>query len=196
MVDEQIVLFNTSGFRLYLNASERQQLERTCHQAGDPLASTFGLMLLNTGCRLSEAAALTASTIDLQTDEVVFRTLKRRKPHFRSVPLSPTMMTQLKLVHTLSQRQQDQQDQKQLWPYSRTTAWRRIKTLMDQAGIEGPQASPKGLRHGFGIACIERNIPITIVQKWLGHASLTTTAMYLQVVGPEERAFASRLWDN
>ena len=153
--------------------------------------NAIGLMLLNTGCRLSEAVALTASSIDLQTNEVVFRTLKRRKLHFRSVPLSPSMMTQLKLVHSLSQ---PQNDDKQLWPYSRTTAWRRIKVLMEKAGIEGPQASPKGFRHGFGIACIERNIPITVVQKWLGHASPTTTAIYLQVVGPEERSFANRLW--
>jgi len=191
MSEEQIALFNTSGQRLYLNASEREILEQACHNADDPLASTFGLMLLNTGCRLSEAVALTASSIDLQTEEVVFRTLKRRKLHFRSVPLSPAMMTQLKLVHNLSQRQHDE---KQLWPYSRTTAWRRIKALMEKAGIEGPQASPKGFRHGFGIACIERNIPITVVQKWLGHSSPTTTAIYLQVVGPEERSFANRLW--
>ena len=190
MPEEHIALFNTSGQRLYLNAGEREILEQACHNADDPLASTFGLVLLNTGCRLSEAVALTASSIDLQTDEVVFRTLKRRKLHFRSVPLSPAMMTQLKLVHNLSQRQNDQQ----LWPYSRTTAWRRIKALMEKAGIEGPQASPKGFRHGFGIACIERNIPITVVQKWLGHSSPTTTAIYLQVVGPEERSFANRLW--
>ena len=113
MPEEQISLFNTSGQRLYLNASEREILEQACHNADDPLASTFGLMLLNTGCRLSEAVALTASSIDLQTDEVVFRTLKRRKLHFRSVPLSPAMMTQLKLVHNLAQRQHDQK----LWPY-------------------------------------------------------------------------------
>ena len=191
MSEEQIALFNTSGQRLYLNANERQTLELACHNADDPLASTFGLMLINTGCRLSEAVALTAASIHLQTDEVVFRTLKRRKLHFRSVPLSPSMVTQLKLVHNLSQRQNDE---KKLWPYSRTTAWRRIKALMDKAGIEGPQASPKGFRHGFGIACIERNIPITVVQKWLGHSSPTTTAIYLQVVGPEERSFANRLW--
>ena len=193
MSEEQISLFDTSGQRLYLNASERQQLEQACRNADDPLASTFGLILLNTGCRLSEAVALTASSIDLQTDEVVFRTLKRRKLHFRSVPLSPTMMTQLKLVHNLSQRKQDQ---KKLWSYSRTTAWRRIKALMEKSDIKGPKASPKGFRHGFGIACIERNIPITIVQKWLGHASPTTTAIYLQAVGPEERSFANRLWSS
>jgi len=193
MSEEQIALFNTSGQRLYLNASERETLEQACHNVDDPLASTFGLMLLNTGCRLSEAVALTAASIDLQTDEVVFRTLKRRKLHFRSVPLSPVMMTQLELVHTLSQRRHEQE---KLWPYSRTTAWRRIKMLMEKAGIEGPQASPKGFRHGFGIACIERDIPITIVQKWLGHASPTATAIYLQVVGPEERNFANRLWAN
>jgi integrase/recombinase XerD len=53
---------------------------------------------------------------------------------------------------------------------------------------------PKGLRHGFVVACIGQNIPLTTVQKWLGHSRLETTAIYLSVAGEEEREFAKRLW--
>jgi integrase/recombinase XerD len=35
-----------------------------------------------------------------------------------------------------------------------------------------------------------------LVQRWLGHASLRTTAIYADVVGPEERAFAARMWTH
>jgi len=191
---EDVTLFDHHGQRLYLNAHERQLLEQACQQAQDPLASTFGLILLHTGCRLSEALALTPASFDLQSENVIFKTLKRRKVHFRSVPLSPMMMTQLKLVHSLLRKNTNQAHL--LWPYSRTTGWRKIKTLMQRAGIEGAQASPKGFRHGFGIACIKRNIPITVVQKWLGHASPTTTAIDLQVVGIEKRSVAIRLWNE
>jgi hypothetical protein len=31
---------------------------------------------------------------------------------------------------------------------------------------------------------------------WLGHASLRTTAIYGDVVGPDERAFAERMWSG
>jgi integrase/recombinase XerD len=66
--------------------------------------------------------------------------------------------------------------------------------VMEQAGIAGPQATPKGLRHGFGVACIEKQIPLHLVQRWLGHAQLTTTAIYANAVGEEERGIAARLW--
>jgi integrase/recombinase XerD len=35
-----------------------------------------------------------------------------------------------------------------------------------------------------------------LVQRGLGHASLRTTAIYAEVVGPEERAFAARMWTH
>jgi len=40
----------------------------------------------------------------------------------------------------------------------------------------------------------ESNVPPHLVQRWLGHASLRTTAIHGEVVGPEERAFAARMW--
>jgi len=34
------------------------------------------------------------------------------------------------------------------------------------------------------------------VQKWLGHAQLTTTAIYANAVGDEEQDIASRMWQR
>jgi len=83
---------------------------------------------------------------------------------------------------------------RRLWVWSRTTAWRRIKAIMTAAGVCGTSAMPKGLRHTFGVAAFQANVPPHIVQRWLGHASLRTTAIYGDVSGDEERAFAARLW--
>ena len=41
-----------------------------------------------------------------------------------------------------------------------------------------------------GVACIEKGIPLNLVQRWLGHARLTTTAIYADAVGEEERHIA------
>jgi len=71
-----------------------------------------------------------------------------------------------------------------------------VKECMTLAGIKGGMASPKGLRHGFAVACIAKNIPLPTVQKWLGHARLETTAVYLGVCGDEERKLARRLWSG
>ena len=34
----------------------------------------------------------------------------------------------------------------------------------------------------------------SLVQKWLGHAQLSTTAIYADAVGEEEHSIASRMW--
>ena len=81
-----------------------------------------------------------------------------------------------------------------LWRWSRTTAWRNVKAVMAAAGIAGMPAMPKGLRHGFGVGAFQANVPPHLVQRWLGHGSLRTTAIYGEVVGPEGRAFAARMW--
>jgi integrase/recombinase XerD len=80
-----------------------------------------------------------------------------------------------------------------LWTWSRTTAWRRVKEVMAGAGVTGTPAMPKGLRHGFGVNAFQASVPPHLVQRWLGHASLKTTSIYGDVMGPEERAFAERM---
>ena len=63
------------------------------------------------------------------------------------------------------------------------------------AGIaDGPHACPKGLRHGFGVQAVSKGIALNMVQKWLGHAQLTTTAIYANAVGAVEQSIAARMW--
>ena len=50
------------------------------------------------------------------------------------------------------------------------------------------------LRHGFGVAAVTAGVPLNLVQKWLGHAQLSTTAIYADAVGEEEHAIAVRMW--
>ena len=77
------------------------------------------------------------------------------------------------------------------------TGWRAIHALMQAAGLSGPHASPKGLRHSFGVSAVSAvsaGIPLNLVQKWLGHAQLTTTAIYANAVGTEEKDIAKKMW--
>ncbi len=121
---------------------------------------------------------------------LVFESLKkRRRGIYRGVLVPPA------LLEMLSQTFQLQGTKERLWYWSRRSAYRRVKAVMQAAGIEGAQASPKGLRHGFGVACVECSIPLTMIKKWLGHAKLQTTMIYTNAVGEEERALAARLWE-
>ncbi len=182
-------MFDQRGNRKYLNAAERRVFLRAAKAEPDILERAFCLTLLYTGCRISEALNLTAERIDLTGKVIVFETLKRRKRgHFRSVPVPDNQIGLLQFIMA------QQEPSAQVFPFSRATGYRLVKEVMAWAQITGSMACPKGLRHGFAIACIERDIPLTTVQKWLGHARLETTAIYLDVSGQEEREFAKRLW--
>jgi site-specific recombinase XerD len=37
-------------------------------------------------------------------------------------------------------------------------------------------------------------VPLHMVQKWTGHAQLSTTAIYADAVGKEEQDIAARMW--
>ena len=67
---------------------------------------------------------------------------------------------------------------------------------MADAGVEGPQACSKGLRHGFGIAAVAAGVPLPTVAAALGHANLQTTAIYTTAADLEARDFLARMWDQ
>jgi integrase/recombinase XerD len=44
------------------------------------------------------------------------------------------------------------------------------------------------------VAAVQAGIPLNLVQRWLGHAQLSTTAIYAEAIGPEEQEIAARMW--
>ena len=99
-------------------------------------------------------------------------------------------------MHGISERQAKRGKGRgeRLWPWSRMIGWRAVHVVAQAAGLDGPHASPKGLRHGVGVAAVSAGIPLNLAQKWLGHAQLTTTAIYANAVGAEEQDIARRMW--
>jgi integrase/recombinase XerD len=116
---------------------------------------------------------------------------------YRAVPVPPVLLDRLDLVHGLksARRQADRGFGVYLWGWSHTTAWRRVCEIMQAAGITGLHATPKGLRHAFGIKATTSKVPLNLTQKWLGHTQLSTTSIYADAVGPEEKQIAERMWE-
>jgi len=186
-------LYSASGFRKYLTTDERKRFIAASQAAVRQDIRTLSLTLAYTGCRISEALALTPAAILARDGCIAIRTLKQRNGRtvVREVPVPKFLLDDLERVHHLSSLDAFQR----LWPLSRGRAWQLIKEIMIAARIAaGPHASPKGLRHGFGLHAIRNGVPLNLVQRWLGHASMTTTAIYLQAVGNEEREIAARMW--
>ena len=139
--------------------------------------------------RLSEGLNVMAGCVDLSQKAIVFETLKqRRRGVFRAVPVPDDLISLLKGLVA------DVESSARVWNFSRATAYRMVKAHMISAGVNGVMASPKGLRHGFGVACTTNKILLPTIKKWMGHARMETTAIYLDVSGEEERELARRLW--
>jgi len=192
-------LFDAKGQRLYLSESEHADFLEAARNA-DRFVRTFCLVLAYTGCRISEGLALTPESIDFAGGSIVFETLKKRRSGvYRAVPVPEDVLDTIDMAHGLqraSKREKKAMAGKPLWDWSRMTAWRRVKEVMDAAKIdEGPHKSPKGLRHGFGVHAISKAVPLNMLSKWMGHASLEVTAIYANAVGEEQRNIASRMWE-
>lgn len=195
-------LFNDEGHRKYLTPDERRAILAAAKKAPRDVR-TFVEALVYAGPRISEALALTADRVDLSAGLLVFETLKQHRAKktarkvFRGVPVPPTYLDDIDLVHGIRelQAQPGRGRGVRLWAWSRTTAWRRVKEVLDAAGIDGGvHQTAKGLRHAFAIAALDKGIPLNLVQRWLGHAQLTTTAIYAEALGAEEKNIAARMW--
>ena len=195
MSDGEMRLYDAEGKRLYLNAEERAAFLSAARKQ-PPEVLALCEVLHWTGCRASEPLEVTAELIALN-GAIVFRSLKKRRPDaFRSVPIPPSLVDGLERTFSIRQRQRSRKLRSEpLWPISRVRVWQIVTGVMKDAGIlEGPHRVPKGLRHGFCIHAIASGVPVTSVQKWAGHAQLSTTAIYVDAQGAEARDLASRMW--
>ena len=189
---------------MYLTTAERKTLVAAAGEES-PEDRLFCYVLHDTGCRPSEALALTADRVRVETASITFRSLKKRSkdrqgrtklPKYRNVPVPERLIDQLDLVFDVRRVQGTAAGGARLWSMSRPTACRLIKRVMIRAGIEGKQATGKGLRHGYGVAMVTaaRPLPIHVLAKAMGHSSTKTTEIYLQVIGQEERELFAGTW--
>jgi|SRR5665213_391990 len=184
-------LFDSEGNRKYLVASERLAFARAAFRRGGEVG-TFCLTLAFTGARISELLALTSERIDRSNCAVVFETLKRRKRGvFRAVPVPQKLIVIIERVHRFDSSANSKE---RLWKWGRTTAWKLVKEVMLSANIRASLAMPKSARHAFGADAVQNSVALNMVQRWMGHARIETTAIYTDVIGKEERALAQQSW--
>jgi integrase/recombinase XerD len=189
-------LYLASGARKYVNLSERTGL--LAQLASLPREERlFVRVLIWSGARISEVLAVTPECFQLEVRVMAVRTLKRRRHAVRELPLPPKLIADLDRCFDLRHRQRDpKRAVERLWRFHRVTGWRLIKAAMLSAGIHGVRASPRGLRHAFGVGAVAAGVPLDTVQRLLGHSSIRTTTIYTEASGPDERALVARFWDH
>lgn len=139
------------------------------------------LFLRFTGARLNEVLSIDDNTdIDFRNYEVKLITLKQRSKTFRIVPVPSQAISELATY--LAQ-----------FPDAKGKVFKLIdrnfrvifSKLGKKAGIPKDLAHPHILRHTRALELLRAGVPVTAVQALLGHASLTTTAIYLRLSGQE-----------
>ncbi|MGI9450335.1 MAG: tyrosine-type recombinase/integrase [Geminicoccaceae bacterium] len=121
-------LYDSNGRRLHLDAEERSAF-LTAAATAPPRTRLFAETLDYTGCRLSEALALTPERVDLSEGRIIFDSLKKRRDDvYRSVPVPKDYLTQLELTFGLRQAQmRPKKKAERLWTWSRVRGWQIVK---------------------------------------------------------------------
>jgi integrase/recombinase XerD len=176
-------IYGRDGSRKYTDLSEFRRFLRAT-EGMPPERKAFCFLIAYTGCRISEGLLLRRSCIGLGTVTLV--TLKRRKLVFRTLQIPEALSRLLIDLPT------HEGDDDRVWTINRSSAYRWTKSVFNRARIRGTQACPRGLRHGFGMRAASERVPAGLIQRWLGHAYPSTTQVYLDAVGIEERMFAAR----
>ncbi len=158
-----------------------EEIERliTVGTAGDPLARVFLMTVFGCGLRLSEATHVQIS--DLDAPRLQLRVSHPKGGRQRLTLLSPVLLRELRQwyrVHRPARwlfSQGPDQD-----PICKGTAPNLFYRALRRSGIQ-KKLGIHSLRHSFATLLLESGVEITVVQKLLGHASLSTTVRYLHV---------------
>lgn len=181
----------------YLTESEFNRLEQAVNDlSGDNtpdhiLNRTWFYLLAHAGIRLGELLHLRVNDCDLSAKRLRIQSGKGNRDRF--VPLTGTLV---RLLHQyLSIRDSAATDHLLLLngrPFSNHFVRRRLLAYGEHAHVDA--LSPHRLRHTLATILVNRGMPITSLQKFLGHQSLHNTLVYAQIHDHTlERQFSSAM---
>ena len=143
---------------------------------------TFLMTLYAAGLRSGEAAQLRIRDIDSRRMQLNVARGKGSKQ--RLVPLSPRLLQALRR-YWKEYRPSDYLFPGKLpdRPYAATSIQKTIKVSARKAGIQ-KTVTPHILRHSYATGLLEAGVDLLTISRLLGHASFSTTMVYLHVRRP------------
>ena len=171
-----------------LGKRELERLRLAIRDSEDPLAMPISTLLLDTGLRVSELCALDIDDVDKEDlsalviggkgekDRTVLFTestvevLESWEPIRESrIKIGPDDSIRANFVSSRGRRINPRSIQKMM------------DKLADEADIPRSRLSPHTLRHTFATGLLQRGADLVTIQRLLGHSSIATTRVYLEI---------------
>ena len=164
----------------YIEAHEVNALIRA---APNPRARLLMMIEWRAGLRVSEALALEVGDLSLDVELPTLRVRQGKGRKARIVPVHPELHSALSSALQFGNIAESDKIVKA----SRSTADRWIKEATAGAQKAGAIASGRRisnhtLRHSYARHLLMNGIPINYLSRWLGHSSIQTTLIYLELV--------------
>ena len=163
----------------YLEADEVNAIIRA---APNPKAKLLMLEQWRAGLRVSEALDLEVRDLSLDTATPTLRVRSGKGGKTRLVPVHPELHGALGSALAYGDISQGR-----IIDAHPATAWRWVQAAMKRAEELGAIAPGKRvgthtLRHSYARHLLMNGIPINYLSRWLGHSTIQTTLIYLELV--------------
>lgn len=171
-----------------LGRRELTRLRRAVSESEDPLAMPVSTLMLDTGLRVSELCALDIDDID--KDDLSALVIEGKGEKDRTVLFTQNSVEVLESWEPIRERRLRNIDDGGLRAMFISSRGRRINPrsiqkmmdrLADAADIPKSRLSPHTLRHTFATGLLERGADLVTIQRLLGHSSIATTRVYLEI---------------
>ena len=171
---------------------EGHEVDALIRAAPNSRAALLFLVQWRAGLRVSEALALEVSDLSLDSELPTIHVRRGKGAKPRIVPVHPELHSALSSSLQFGNIAQGDK----LIRASRSTAdrWiRAAKAKAEEAGAipAGRRISSHTLRHSYARHLLVNGIPINYLSRWLGHSSIQTTLIYLELVPDPTGSLAS-----
>ena len=171
-----------------LNKREISTFKLTVSEFKDPIVKPLTTMMLETGVRVSEICNMDVDDVDL--DDLSALILGGKGEKDRTVlftDLTAEGIQEWMAERRIRAEKQVKEERQALFltknGHRITPRWvqKLMDRIADRAEIKRSRLTPHTLRHTFASGLLERGADLVTIQRLLGHASIATTRVYLEI---------------
>ena len=171
-----------------LNKREISRFKLTVSEFKDPIVRPLTTMMLETGVRVSEICNMDVDDVDL--DDLSALILGGKGEKDRTVlftDLTAEGIQEWMAERRIRAEKQVKEERQALFltknGHRITPRWvhKLMDRIADRAEIKRSRLTPHTLRHTFASGLLERGADLVTIQRLLGHASIATTRVYLEI---------------